>query len=100
MTERAFLDVEASATGRRWVGPNVEEQRLAEAMAQVTRLPQALCVTLVRRGVAAPDVSGFLAPSLRDLLPDPLTLRDMDRATRRFLTAVAARQRICVFADY
>lgn len=27
---RAFLGVEASATGRRWVGPSPEEDRLAE----------------------------------------------------------------------
>lgn len=100
MTERAFLGVEASATGRRWVGPDLEEQRLAEAMTQSTGLPQALCVTLVRRGVTPESVAGFMAPALRDLLPDPLTLRDMDRATKRFLAALKARQRIAVFADY
>ena len=97
---RAFLNVETSATGRRWVGPTAEEDRLAEAMAQQTRLPLPLCVTLVRRGVATSDVSGFLAPSLRDLLPDPMTLRDMGPATDRFLAALKHRQRIAVFADY
>jgi single-stranded-DNA-specific exonuclease len=100
MSERAFLGVEASATGRRWVGPSMEEARLAEAMMQSTGLPQALCVTLVRRGVTPEGVAGFMAPALRDLLPDPLSLRDMDRATKRFLGALTARQRIAVFADY
>ena len=97
---RAFLNVETSATGRRWIGPTAEEDRLAEAMVQQTRLPLPLCVTLVRRGVATSDVSGFLAPSLRDLLPDPMTLRDMGRAAERFLEALKQRQRIAVFADY
>ncbi|SEN37664.1 exonuclease RecJ [Pseudorhodobacter antarcticus] len=100
MSERAFLGVEASATGRRWMGPNVEEARLAEAMMQATGLPQALCVTLVRRGVEAAGVAAFMAPSLRELLPDPLSLRDMDKAAKRFLAALAGRQRIAVFADY
>jgi single-stranded-DNA-specific exonuclease len=100
MAERAFLGVEASATGRRWVGPDADEQRLAEAMAQVTHLPQALCVTLVRRGVTPDTVESYMAPALRDLLPDPLTLKDMDRATKRFLAAVKTRQRIAIFADY
>lgn len=100
MTQRAFLGVEASATGRRWVGPDLEESRLAEAMTQATGLPQALCVTLVRRGVTPEGVAGFMAPALRDLLPDPLTLKDMDKATKRFLAAVKARQPIAVFADY
>jgi len=35
MTERAFLNVETSLTGRRWVGPSLEEDRLAGAMAQL-----------------------------------------------------------------
>lgn len=100
MTARAFLGVEASALGRRWVGPGAEEDRLAEAMAQQTALPAPLCRILVRRGVAASEAELFLAPALRDLLPDPLVLRDMGKAAARFLTAVKARQRIAVFADY
>ncbi len=100
MTARAFLNVETSLTGRRWVGPGADEQRLAEAMAQQTALPLALCLTLVRRGVSPADAAGYLAPALRDLLPDPLGLRDMAKAAARFLLARAQRQRIAVFADY
>lgn len=97
---RAFLGVETSATGRRWVGPTGEEDRLAEAMAQTTRLPLPLCRTLVRRGVAATDAELFLAPALRDLLPDPLSLRDMGPAADRLLAALRRRERIAIFADY
>ena len=100
MTQRAFLNVDASLTGRRWIGPTAEEDRLAEAMAQQTRLPLALCHTLVRRGVAPQDAAAYLAPSLRDLLPDPLTLRDMGPAAARFLQALKSRETIAVFADY
>ena len=100
MSTRAFLNVEASALGRRWTGPEIEEERLAEAMAQQTRLPMALCHTLVRRGVSPAEAPAFLAPVLRDLLPDPLTLRDMAAAADRFLLAVKHRQRIAIFADY
>jgi single-stranded-DNA-specific exonuclease len=97
---RAFLGVEASATGRRWVGPSAEDDRQAEAMAQATRLPLPLCRVLARRGVAAAEAETFLAPSLRDLLPDPLSLRDMGAAAARFLDAVKQRQKIAIFADY
>ena len=98
--DRAFLGVEASLTGRRWIGPTGEEDRLSEAMAQITRLPLPLCRTLVRRGVGPEDAERFLAPQLRDLLPDPLTLRDMGIAADRLLQAVQSRQRIAVFGDY
>ena len=100
MTQRAFLSVETSLTGRRWLGPNAEAERLAEAMAQITRLPLALCATLVTRGVAPQDAAAFLAPQLRDLLPDPLRMKDTGRAAARFLHAVKTRQRIAIFADY
>jgi single-stranded-DNA-specific exonuclease len=95
-----FLNVEASLTGRRWTGPDPEQDRLAEGMAQQTRLPLPLCRVLAARGVAPEDAPAFLSPSLRDLLPDPLTLKDMAPAADRLLQAVAQRERIAIFADY
>ncbi len=96
----SFLGVERSLTGRRWVGPTAEAERLAEAMAQDTALPDPICRTLVRRNVAPGAAAAFLAPSLRELLPDPMSLRDMGPATERFLQAVSRRERIAIFADY
>lgn len=96
----SFLGVDASLTGRRWVGPGVEVERASEVLGQQTSLPPALCQVLARRGVGPAEAEGFLAPSLRDLLPDPRSLRDMEKAATRFLAAVKARQRIAVFADY
>lgn len=98
--DHAFLGVDVSATGRRWIGPSVEEDRQSEAMAQTTGLPAPLCRALVRRGVNAQDTAGYLAPTLRELLPDPRALHDMEKAAARFLRAVTDRERIAVFADY
>src|SRR5690606_22618581 len=95
-----FLNVSASLTGRRWTGPAPETDRLAEALARDTGLPLPLARLLAARGVAADAALPFLAPSLRDLLPDPLTLKDMGTAAGRFLRAVRTRERIAVFADY
>ncbi|MDZ4085961.1 MAG: single-stranded-DNA-specific exonuclease RecJ [Tabrizicola sp.] len=96
----AFLSVETSLSGRRWVGPDPVQDRLAEGMAQQTRLPLPLCRILAARGVSPEDAPAFLAPSLRDLMPDPLTLRDMGTAADRLLHAVSRRERIAIFADY
>ena len=97
---RAFLNVAGSATGRRWVGPSGEDDRLAQAMEQDTGLPAPVCRTLVRRGVAAPDAAAFLAPTLRDLMPDPRSMRDMEPAAARIVMAARNNQRIAIFADY
>lgn len=95
-----FLGVECSLTGRRWIGPTAEEDRQSEAMAQITGLADAVCRVLVRAGVPPEEAHRYLAPALRDLLPDPQLLRDMEPAARRFLSAVRERERIAVFADY
>lgn len=95
-----FLDVENSISGRRWVGPTEAEDRLAEAVRQQTGLPDALARVLARRGVAPDAAEAFLSPTLRDLLPDPSSLKDMDAAAERLVAAVRQRQRIAVFADY
>jgi len=96
----AYLGVAASLTGRRWIGPGLDEARLADAIAQRADLPPAVAHVLARRGVAPEGVAAFMAPSLRDLLPDPMTLHDMAPAAERILDAVARRERIAVFADY
>lgn len=100
MLTRTFLSVDSSLTGRRWVGPGSEGERQAEAMAQITRLPLALCAILAARGVPPQDASAYLAPQLRDLLPDPLRMKDMGTAAARLVHAVRSRQRIAIFADY
>lgn len=100
MTARAFLNVETSLSGRRWVGPDAGTERQAEAIAQAARLALPLARVLARQGVAPGDAAGYLAPSLRDLLPDPRSLRDMGVAAARFLAAVRGGQRIAILADY
>jgi single-stranded-DNA-specific exonuclease len=96
----AFLDVQTSLTGRRWTGPDAAHDRLSEALAQQTSLPLPLCRILATRGVPPEGATAFLAPALRDLLPDPLTLKDMAPAADRLLRAVDRRERIAIFADY
>lgn len=96
----AFLNVAQSLSNRRWIGPDAESDRLTEAMAQASRLPLPLARLLVARGVAPADAAGFLRPALRDLLPDPRSLRDMERAAARFLAAVQADEPMAIFADY
>jgi single-stranded-DNA-specific exonuclease len=97
---RPFLDVETSLTGCRWIGPDAAQDRLAETLSQQTRLPLPLCRLLASRGVLPGEAAAFLAPSLRDLLPDPLTLKDMAPAAERLLLAVERKDRIAIFADY
>ncbi|PRY94830.1 exonuclease RecJ [Hasllibacter halocynthiae] len=98
--DAAFLHVESSLSGRRWTGPSADALRLGEALAQATGLPAALAGVLARQGVRAETAAAYLAPKLKDLLPDPRGLRDMERAATRLDAAAERGERIAIFADY
>ena len=98
--DTAFLNVEHSLTGRLWRGPGGESDRLAERLRQDTGLPDPVCRVLARQGVPPHEAQAYLDPTLRDLLPDPMGLRDMGPAAERVAAAAARREKIAVFADY
>ncbi|MGB0658589.1 MAG: single-stranded-DNA-specific exonuclease RecJ [Mangrovicoccus sp.] len=95
-----FLGVTASVTGRRWIGPGIEQQRLADSILQMTGLPLPVAQCLARRRIGPEAVEDYLSPKLKTLLPDPRSLRDMEKAAERLRQAVAESQRIAIFADY
>jgi len=95
----AFLGVERSLMGRRW-RQRAADDRAGLALAQRFELPEIVGRLLAARGVAAEAVERFLAPTLRDFLPDPLDLKDMDAAVARLVRAIVTGERIAVFGDY
>ncbi|MBL4628959.1 MAG: single-stranded-DNA-specific exonuclease RecJ [Roseicyclus sp.] len=96
----SYLGVENSLTGRRWVGPSDETERLTQTLMQRANLEPAVASVLARRGVMPEEVASFLSPALRDLLPDPMSLKDMEPAAERLVRAARDGERIAIFADY
>ncbi len=77
-------------------GPIEATARLAAAL----KLHPLAAGILARRGLADPDqASRFLSPRLEDL-PDPFTMKGMDGAVARIVTAVEAGQKIACYGDY
>ena len=96
-----FLGVERSLTGRHWVERLDERGRLtALAIAQRHELPDIVARVLAGRGVGIDEVPSFLEPTLRDLIPDPSTITDMDKAAGRIADAIVAGEKIAIFGDY
>src|SRR5208337_1775689 len=96
-----FLDVERSALGRPW-RPRLDGAGEARALAitQVGGHDELLARVLAGRGVAPEAVERFLDPTLRDLMPDPFVMRDMEAATERLARAVERGERVAIFGDY
>ena len=101
---RACLGVEASVSGRRWrervaQGRDADE-RTARAIAQKLDLPEIVARLLAARGLDTQTAPAFLEPRLRDALPDPGHLKDMEKAAARLADAVERGERIAIFGDY
>jgi len=96
-----FLDVETSALGQPWRARlDAAGELRALAIAQVGGHDELIARVLAGRGVAPEAVDRHLAPSFRDLMPDPFCLRDMQAATERLKRAVMQRERVAIFGDY
>ena len=98
---RAFLGVTRSALGRPWQD-RLDQAGLAraEALAQREGLSDILSRLLAGRGVEPDQARTFLAPKLRDLLPDPATLTQMYAAASRLADAAQRGERVAIFGDY
>jgi len=93
------LGVERSLTGRRWE-ERAADLRQTAALTQELGLPELVARVLAARGVTAAEAGRFLDPRLRDYLPDPSRLKDMDAAVARLQRAIEAGEAIAIFGDY
>jgi len=98
---KPFLGVTNSALGRTWVERcDAAQATIALAIAQTHGLPDVLSRVLAGRGVGIHETEGFLNPRLRDLMPDPHVLTDMEAAASRLADAVLRNEKVAIFGDY
>ncbi|NVD41334.1 single-stranded-DNA-specific exonuclease RecJ [Ensifer sp. HO-A22] len=99
--QRAFLGVERSISGQRWVSRlDQAGQNRALAISQVHGYSDLIGRVLAGRGVSLDDAATFLDPTLRALMPDPDTLTDCRKAAERLSLAISRREKVVVFGDY
>jgi single-stranded-DNA-specific exonuclease len=98
---RHFLDVGHSVTGRAWRSRlDARGEAVATAMAQRGIASESLARVLAGRGIEVDSARAFLAPSLKQDLPDPSSLADMDVAAARLADAVVTGENVAIFGDY
>lgn len=100
-TERFFLGIRKSVTGQKWMdrlGPR--EANTALAIAQHHGISDLVSRVLAGRGVSVEGAPEFIDPSLRNLMPDPAMLTDMDKAANRIADAIMRRETVAIFGDY
>ena len=95
----AYLDVEKSLEGKRWQLRDVDD-RLALTMAQRLDVPELVARVMAARDITLDGAAAFLTPTLRELMPNPSTLNDMDRVAERVAAAIMQNEVIGIFGDY
>ncbi|TGS88809.1 single-stranded-DNA-specific exonuclease RecJ [Mesorhizobium sp. M3A.F.Ca.ET.174.01.1.1] len=98
---RFFLDVRQSANGVCWEHRLTERQDMtALAIAQGFGVPDIVARVLAGRNVAVEQTERFLDPTIRELLPNPASLTDMEKAAARLADAIVAHEKVAIFGDY
>lgn len=97
--DAAYLGVSRSALGRRWVERAVDASA-ALALAQRLKAPEIVGRLLAARGIDGAGAEGYLNPTLKNDLPNPSVVADMDRAAARLAEAVKRGERVAIFGDY
>lgn len=99
--KQAFLRVEHSARGLRWMErlpPGNETTAIA--IAQKSGVSEIVARVLAARGVEVEAIGDYLDPSLRTLMPDPSCLQGMDAAAECMAQAIRDKRPMAIFGDY
>ena len=95
---QALLNVSSSFSGKKWVLPSSDESLVTRIM-QTQGTPEIISRLLVNRGVPLEQVKSFLEPSLQNL-PDPHSLKDMDKLSVYLADAIEQKKPLGIFADF
>ena len=104
MSENANVEflfgVEKSSSGASWIAPKNYQENIKDLFIQELNISENLARLLVIRNYTINDAKDFLNPKIENLMPDPLTLIDMDKTIKRLTEAVNKKETIGVFGDY
>ncbi|MFN8832184.1 MAG: single-stranded-DNA-specific exonuclease RecJ, partial [Alphaproteobacteria bacterium] len=89
-----------SLRGLKWIVEQVDERVIAN-LTQKLGISEILAVILHNRDIKdVLDAEFFLDPKIRNYLPNPFELKDMDKAVARIVQAIQNNEKITIFGDY
>ena len=88
-----------SLAGFRW-RLHEPDERFTRAMVQRHNVPDIIARIADARGVTLEGAADYLQPQIKKLLPDPLVMKDMDKAAARIERALRKGETIGIFGDY
>jgi single-stranded-DNA-specific exonuclease len=88
-----------SARNNKWV-QRPYDIRFVESLRQQVAAPDVV-LKLLSKSIKSPsDAKNYLNPKLKNLLPDPFSLKDMRQAVDTIIGAIDNKSKIVIFGDY
>ncbi|MEM7651256.1 MAG: DHH family phosphoesterase, partial [Pseudomonadota bacterium] len=82
-----------------WVLPDVD-LGLIEKVARSFDLPEVIARMLLQRDITPDDIPSFLNPTLKNNMPDPFSMKDMDGLADAMASAIEDKKNIAIFGDF
>lgn len=99
MTDKALFNVNNSVSSFHW---SLREAALdhVERAARQYDLPEAVAGLLLGRGIHHNEIQSFLFPTLKDNLPSPFFLADMEKMADYVCEAILENKKFAIFGDF
>ena len=88
-----------SISGKNWIFKQYNQQEIAY-FKDYFSLDEITSKLLSIRKIKKEDISSFLNPAIKNFLPNPNTLIDMEKATLRTIRSIDKKEKIGIFGDY
>lgn len=88
-----------SVSGKKWY-EKLTDSRTSLVLSQLFNLSPFIGKLLAARQLTPETVTDYLNPTLKQLMPDPSHLKDLDKGVNRVVQAIQTNEKIAVFGDY
>ena len=89
----------SSVLGKNWISKNYNEESV-NFLKDNFNLSEIVSKLIVIRNIKLDEVKLFLNPKIKNSLPNPFILKDMEKAVDRTINGIKKNEKIGVFGDY
>ena len=89
----------SSVLGKDWVSKTYNEES-DNILKDNINLSEITSKLIAIRKIKVADVNLFLKPKIKNLIPDPFILKDMEKAVSRTVESIQKKNKIGIFGDY
>ncbi len=90
---------DVSVSGYNWISKNYSSEKV-NFLKDNFNLSEILSKLIAIRDIKIEEINLFLKPKIKNLLPNPFILKDMDKAVSRTIEAINKKEKIGIFGDY